>query len=170
MTLSDLHQVVQAAMGWEDSHLWEFSLGQQRFGEPFPDAGWGGGPQTLPAGRVRVRDLLRPRKTHLQYTYDFGDNWDHKLTFTKTRPGEPGVAYPRYVGGERAAPPEDCGGVWGFYDALDALADPKHPDHAQTAEWWGDFTPDALDHEERRGLFSGMAARWAAKTKRAKKG
>jgi len=163
MTLGDLHQVVQAAMGWDDAHLWDFSLGKQRFSQPFPDDGWGGGPRTIDVDRVRIRDLLKPRKTHLKYTYDLGDCWEHELTFTRTRSGEPGVAYPRYIGGERAAPPEDCGGIWGFDEALEALADPEHPDHEATAEWWGDFDPEALDHDQCRTRLSGMASRRARK-------
>lgn len=47
----------------------------------------------------------------LDYTYDFGDSWEHRLTVTDVRPGEPDTAYPRYVAGERAAPPEDCDGI-----------------------------------------------------------
>ena len=76
------------------------------------------------AGKVRLRDVLQPPKTVLDYTYDFGDQWEHQLTVTDIRAGEPGVPYPRYVGGERNGPPEDCGGITGFYEWLGAISDP----------------------------------------------
>ena len=65
------------------------------------------------ASKVRLRDVLQPRKTVLDYTYDFGDQWEHRLTVTDVRAGEPGGSYPRYIGGERNGPPEDCGGISG---------------------------------------------------------
>ena len=147
MTLKVLHDVVQAAMGWFDYHLWELSLGSRRFGLVVPGEDDGEPPLTE-ARRVRLRDLLdRHGKTVLGYTYDFGDGWEHRLTFTGVRLGEPGTDYPRYVAGERAAPPEDCGGVPGFYNGLDILADPQHPEHEDVAEWFGAYDPNHIDVE-----------------------
>src|SRR3546814_12812287 len=90
-----------------------------------PPAGqdWGMEPSRDPA-KVRLRDVLRPRRTIIDYLYDFGDGWEHRLTVTSVRQGEPGIGYPRYVAGERNAPPEDCGGIPGFYEPLGILADP----------------------------------------------
>jgi hypothetical protein len=89
----------------------------------------------LMAGKVRLRDVLKPGKTVIDYTYDFGDNWEHRLTVNDVRAGEPGVSYPRYIGGERNGPPEDCGGIPGFYEWLEAIADPTHEGHAEAKEW-----------------------------------
>src|SRR3546814_12148998 len=85
-----------------------------------PPAGqdWGMEPSRDPA-KVRLRDVLRPRRTIIDYLYDFGDGWEHRLTVTSVRQGEPGIGYPRYVAGERNAPPEDCGGIPGFYEQLE---------------------------------------------------
>lgn len=94
---------------------------------------------------MRLREVLKPRKTVIDYIYDFGDGWEHRLVVTDIRPGEPGIAYPRYLGGERNGPPEDCGGIPGFYALLEALADPAHPSHADLKEWAGDYDPDAFD-------------------------
>ncbi len=144
ITLKALHDVVQAAMGWFDQHLWEMRLGGQRYGRPIPGDDWGG-PPTIRADKIRLSEILGPRKTVLEYIYDFGDSWEHRLTFTDVRPGEPGTAYPRYVAGERAAPPEDSGGIPGFYYALDVLADPNHPEYEDIAEWYDGYDPDNFD-------------------------
>ncbi|MGA9194670.1 MAG: plasmid pRiA4b ORF-3 family protein, partial [Pseudolabrys sp.] len=87
------------------------------------DEDWGGTPRSL-GSHVRLRDVLKPGRTVIDYTYDFGDCWEHRLTVTDVRAGQPGVSYPRYVGGERNGPPEDCGGISGFYEWLTALGDP----------------------------------------------
>ena len=105
---------------------------------------WGTQP-SRDAAKVRLRDVLRPRRTTIDYLYDFGDGWEHRLTVTKLHQGEPGIGYPRYVAGERNAPPEDCGGIPGFYEQLAILADPQHPDHEEVAEWFDDYDPEALD-------------------------
>ena len=62
--------------------------------------------------------MLKPGETVITYTYDFGDDWVHTIRITDIRQGEPGIGYPRYIAGERNGPPEDCGGVPGFYDVL----------------------------------------------------
>ena len=142
ITLDAVHDIVQAAMGWQDSHLWEFVVDRQSYGPPMEDA-WGE-TRGKAASAVRLRDLLSPGKTRISYTYDFGDSWEHRLIVSDVRPGDSGTAYPRFVGGERNGPPEDCGGIPGFYDMLDARADPKHPDHADIGEWLGDYDPDEL--------------------------
>jgi hypothetical protein len=144
ITLKGLHDVVQAAMGWYDQHLWELRQGRQRYGQSIPGDDWGGSP-TIQADKVRLREILKPKKTVLDYVYDFGDSWEHRLTFTDVRSGDPQLEYPRYIAGERAAPPEDCGGTPGFYGALDVLADPKHPDHAEIADWFDGYDPDVVD-------------------------
>ncbi len=143
ITLKVLHDVIQAAMGWADYHLWEFTLGGRRFGPPMDD-NWGDEPR-INATKVRLREVLTPRKTTIAYVYDFGDSWEHRLILTNARPGEPGVSYPRYVAGECNGPPEDCGGIPGFYEKLDIAADPSHPDHAEIKEWLEDYDPNVID-------------------------
>lgn len=87
------------------------------------------------AESVRLRDICRQKQTVLGYAYDFGDDWRMRVIVTDIRQGDPDTDYPRYLGGERAAPPEDCGGVPGFYELLEACNDPKHPDHEEMREW-----------------------------------
>src|SRR5262245_11008319 len=163
ITLKVLHDIIQVVMGWFDYHLWEFTIGKQRFGLPLDDD-WGTEPR-IEAGKVRLRDVLKPRKTVIDYTYDFGDGWEHRLTVTDVRAGQRDVSYPRYIGGERNGPPEDCGGIPGFYELLEAIADRTHPSHAHLKdkllvinscmlklpplftsllEWAGDYDPDTF--------------------------
>ena len=97
VTLKVLHDIIQAVMGWFDCHLWEFAIGKQRYGVPMDDH-WGAEPP-LVAAKARLRDVLTPRKTIIDYTYDFGDSWEHLLTVSNVRAGQPGVSYPRYIGG-----------------------------------------------------------------------
>ena len=141
--LKVLHNISQIAMGWLDYHLWEFTIAKRRYGLP-SDEDWGTEPLN-DAGKVRLRDVLRPRRTTIDYLYDFGDCWEHRLTVSDIRAGDPELSYPRYIAGERNAPPEDCGGIPGFYETLDAAADPNHPDHAEAEEWLDDYDPDEID-------------------------
>jgi len=143
ITFKILHEIVQSVMNWQDCHLWEFTIAKQRFGPPLDDD-WGE-TRKQDAAKVRLCDVLKPRKTVIDYLYDFGDSWEHRITVTKVRPGEAGIAYPRYLGGECNAPPEDCGGLPGFYNTLEALEDKKHPDHAYAEEWFGDYDPNRID-------------------------
>lgn len=143
ITLKVLHDIVQAAMGWLDYHLWEMVIDGKTYGLPMEED-WGTAPRKV-AERVRLRDVLAPGTTRIDYTYDFGDNWEHSLIVSDVRSGEPDIAYPRFIAGERDCPPEDCGGIPGFYEMLEARADPTHPDHAEIAEWLDDYDPDELD-------------------------
>jgi hypothetical protein len=168
ITLKALHDVVQAAMGWHDQHLWELKLGRQRYGRPMPGDDWGGAP-TLRAEKVVLAEVLKPRKTVFDYLYDFGDSWEHRLTITDVRLGEPGGVYPRYVTGEHAAPPEDCGGVPGFYAALEALADPDHPEHADVADWLDGYDPNDMNELALKRALGRIASRRRAPTRAASK-
>jgi hypothetical protein len=146
-TLESLHRVLQIAVGWDDCHMHEFAIGRQRFGAPGPMDDFGG-PPVVSERNIALGQLLTRPRSKLRYTYDFGDSWEHEIVLEKILPPEPNRAYPSCVAGERQGPPEDCGGLPGFYNLLDAIADPKHPDHEDTKEWAGDFDPDAFSIDE----------------------
>ena len=168
ITLKVLHDIVQITMGWLDQHLWEFRIDGRTYGLP-TDEDWGTAPRT-DAIKVRLRDVLKPRKTMIDYVYDFGDSWEHRLIVTRLRPGKPDVSYPHYVGGEWDCPPEDCGGIPGYYNMLDALADPAHPDHADVAEYLEGWDPKEIDELPLRIALGRIANRRnAARTRIAKK-
>jgi hypothetical protein len=143
ITLKVLHDIIQAVMGWFDYHLWEFTIDKKRYGLPM-DEDWGTEPRA-DAAKVRLRDVLKPRRTRIDYIYDFGDSWEHRLTVTGIRQGEAGIAYPRYLAGEWNGPPEDCGGIPGFYQTLAAITDPEHPNHAEAIEWFDEYDPKEID-------------------------
>ncbi|MCU1615177.1 MAG: plasmid pRiA4b family protein [Frankiales bacterium] len=143
--LAVLHEVVQSAMGWTNSHLHEFEIDGRRYGIPDPD--WGDQQVTDEAKGTLFRMVKQGDR--FRYLYDFGDNWTHEITVEKVLAAEPGVRYPRCVAGQGACPPEDVGGIWGYEEFQAALADPSHPDHDERREWAGaPFDPHRFDPAE----------------------
>jgi hypothetical protein len=130
-------------MGWLDYYLWEFRIDGTNYGLPM-DEGWGTSPRKS-ADCTRLRDVIAPGTTIIDYIYDFGDHWAHQLTVSDVRAGNPTIGYPRFVDGERDCQPEDCGGIPGYYEMLEARADPAHPDHAEISEWLDGYDPEELD-------------------------
>ena len=145
MHLDALHRLIQVVMGWEDSHLHMFSKGGRHYSSPSPwgnDFGMPGTPRDLDARKCRINQLLKREKDWMTYMYDFGDSWEHKITLQKILPYDRTVRLPACTGGRRRCPPEDCGGVWGYYEMLETLKDPNAPDHEDFKEWiGGDFDP-----------------------------
>lgn len=84
-----------------------------------------------------------------QYEYDLGDGWKHDILVEEILTPEEARQFPRCVAGERACPPEDCGGVHGFLDLVAAMSDRRHPERQHYLEWLGrEFEPAAFDLEE----------------------
>lgn len=164
MTLKALHETIQQLMGWFDYHLWEFSDKNHRYVPPMVED-WGDKP-CRKAGSVRLRDICERKKTVLTYVYDFGDDWRMCVVITDIRPGDPDMGYPRYLGGERAAPPEDCGGIPGFYDLLDAYENPDRPDHAEARDYLEDYDPHTVDELPIKYALGRIANRRNAARKR----
>ena len=127
LRLDRLHLVLQAAMGWENQHLYSFEAGSRRWSLPDPHLGL----DALPANKATIQQALAAAgHTSLVYTYDFGDDWRHHLTAELTDGPLPGQLYPRLVEAEGRCPPEDVGGPPGYQHFLEAIAHPGHPDHA----------------------------------------
>jgi hypothetical protein len=146
ITLAVLHDAVQAAMGWENSHLHVFAKGRQQYGEPEPGAIFGAGPKD--ERKVRLNQVLTSEGDKLLYEYDFGDSWLHEIQLDEIHTGAPPWP-PVCLAGKGACPPEDCGGVPGYYHFLDAMADRKHPEHREMRDWYGGkFDPAAFDLDE----------------------
>jgi len=146
MTLAQLHDVLQVLMGWEDYHLWCFELGDRRFEWPDPDGmTFAETPPENPA-RVMIGGLLAGKGQTLDYYYDFGDDWCLEISVLGSGKALSGVRYPRCVAGERAGPPEDCGGIGGFRQLLAARRNPRTEDDRELLEWVGeDWDPGAFD-------------------------
>lgn len=157
--LRSLHEVIQAVMAWENNHLYEFTASAKRYGEPDPeDAVWGS--KIYQAKGIRLGKLIERGVTELHYTYDFGDNWQHRVIVEHVADADPTVDYPRFVGGEYAAPPEDVGGPPGFIDFREAMVNPRHPQHSETARWYGSpFHPTDFGKDEIAARVRDIAAK-----------
>jgi hypothetical protein len=151
-SLDSLHLVIQHAMGWTNSHLYRFELGDRRFSEPDPDDC--SDEPAEDARRIRLRDLGLRQGSEFSYVYDFGDWWEHRVMVEAVFAPLAEESYPCCIGGERAGPLEDVGGVHGYAEFLSALRNPRHPEHAQWSEWVPDaFEPDAFDAAETTELL-----------------
>lgn len=142
LTLYDLHNVIQIAMGWYDAHLHQFIVGDEFYGMAEDDLDM----DIEDENKVTLDSLGLREKSKFQYQYDFGDDWMHEILVEKILPRVPDGAYPVCLKGKGACPPEDVGGVWGYADFLEIIQDPEHPEHEETLEWIGEeFKPDHFD-------------------------
>lgn len=149
-----LHDVIQRAMGWYDSHLHQFLLGERPnyiSVEP-PDPENERDHPTMDSRRIPIRALLQRGGGRVLYNYDFGDGWMHEVRLEKEVPLEKDAFLPQCLEGRRACPPEDCGGIYGYADIVRMLKDPKFEPESSSREelleWLGDeFDPEAFDME-----------------------
>jgi hypothetical protein len=136
LLLHRLHDVIQAAMGWTNSHLHQFVVGRTFYGKPDPEfAGFGA--QVLNERRYTVAHIAPAAKKKFIYEYDMGDSWAHEVVVEKELPADVAFKHPVCLAGANACPPEDCGGIHGYYNLLEVLADSKHPEHEELKEWIG---------------------------------
>jgi hypothetical protein len=143
ITLVKLHAVIQAVFGWSGGHLHEFTVGEERFGTPDPEYdAWG---EVRNERTTKLASALGGART-MNYVYDFGDNWQHRIKVEKTLEPAPAGMLPMCVAGANATPPDDCGGIYGYYDFVAAVSDPSHPEHADMSQWIGrPWDPAAFD-------------------------
>lgn len=146
----DLHVAIQDAMGWFDGHLHQFSTiekahrNKQYIGIPDDDFVT----EILPGWQEKISDWFDlEKRTKMNYEYDFGDWWRHKVELEKILPAEDTVSYPLCLTGKRACPPEDCGGIHGYYDIIRISKEgPKSRNDKEIMEWLGDdFDPECFD-------------------------
>ncbi len=144
ITLDRLHDVIQIVMGWTDSHLHEFTIGNKRYTE-YPESKEDG----LACGRYRLGVLIKQKGRTFRYLYDFGDSWEHELVLEESCYFNPELRTElACLDGQRACPPEDVGGVPGYYEFLNALKDPNHEEHESYTEWsGGNFDSERFESE-----------------------
>lgn len=153
-TLTELHDVIQIVMGWTNSHLYEFIVGQKRYGEYDPDMD-GLDEDILDASSTRLVSVLPRVKAKIKYEYDFGDGWVHDVILEKKLTFDSDQQLPTCLTGRRGCPPEDVGGVWGYRRFLDIYHDEHHSEHDEMLEWVGDYYhPENLDVEEINAILS----------------
>ncbi len=147
-TFAQFHSILQDAMGWEDRHLYEFTIKYPDC-EPavqigIPDEEWGD-EEVIDARTVILRDYFKTVPTKARYEYDFGDGWVHLIQLEAILPKEIAAPPPRCLAGKRACPPEDCGGPFGYERLLDGLNNPQHPDYQYLSTHVGEaFEPEAF--------------------------
>jgi hypothetical protein len=146
-TLDEFHEHIQAAMGWENYHLHQFTINDVEFGPVSPDD-MPFGPEFEDETQVVLSNVLPQQGGRLRfgYTYDFGDDWRHEVLLEGKPDPVAGQKYPVCLEGERACPPEDVGGFMGYQVFLNAIADPEHEEHETFLEsCGGSFSPDVFD-------------------------
>ena len=160
-TFSELHDIIQLTMGWGHDHMYEFMLKKTRifdFEEVFDD---GTDPLERDSNDTFLDEVVPRVKTKFTYIYDFGDNWEHQIEVEKIFPPEEGMTYPICLEGERACPPEDSGGIWGYQHKLEVLADESHPDYNDVLDWIGeDWDPELSNLEHVNVLLKNYTEQW----------
>jgi hypothetical protein len=165
-TLDKLHEHIQTAMGWTNSHLHSFKINGTEYGDPDlldDDCA----PEFEDSTSTKISGVL-PRsgkRLRFEYEYDFGDSWKHEILFEGCVRAERGGRYPLCLEGARACPPEDVGGIPGYEEYLEAMADPDDDRHEEFLCWRGAFDPETFDpvkatKKMRRGLPDWRSQRW----------
>jgi hypothetical protein len=144
-TLAELHDHIQLAMGWQNAHLYQFTINGSLYSDPtFSDEVY---PEIRDARVVKLSKFFNEgdKPSRFLYEYDLGDGWQHEVVFESCQRAEKKKRYPLCVDGARACPPEDVGGVYGFARYLEVIADPKHERHKELLAWSGPFDPEAFN-------------------------
>lgn len=152
ITFFELHYTIQIAMGWGNFHLYEFKIGNYRIGiidDDFYDPE-SGTTETIDAKEITLDEVLSKGEVKsFSYEYDFGDGWIHSIEVEKTLPLDPDKYYPVCIKGKLACPPEDCGGLYGYYNLLEIISNKKHPEYKDMVEWMGGrFDPNEFEVDD----------------------
>jgi hypothetical protein len=151
-TFAEFSDVILRAMGWDDSHMHGFAIKniytnikdrivQKLDGADHYD-------EEKDEETVTLDEYFSRQNKKAKYIYDYGDDWLHDIALEKIMDEDTNQIYPRCIAGERACPPEDCGGVWGYEDILNALSDPTNPENEGRVEWYGYFKPEDFDYRD----------------------
>jgi hypothetical protein len=160
----DLHVAIQDAMGWQDYHLHHFEIkgkGKKKVAHiGIPDLeGFGELQEVFPGWEIAVIAYFNALGTEAIYEYDYGDGWLHTVKLEGYMFREKGIKYPICIDGKNDCPPEDCGGVDGYYNVVEVLSDPGHPEHKDMRTWAGeDWDPNRFDPDKVR--FDNPYKRW----------
>ena len=154
--LEELHYVIQIAMGWTNSHLHQYFVGNVRYGVPDPEFG----NNMKDEADFTLADIAARQGSKFRYEYDFGDSWMHEIKVEKIAKAITDHKYPVCADGARNCPPEDVGGIWGYSELVEAMSDPEHERRGEFIEWLGEsFNPEALDLKEANRLLKKLKYR-----------
>ncbi|MEO8353313.1 MAG: plasmid pRiA4b ORF-3 family protein, partial [Chthoniobacteraceae bacterium] len=165
--LAQFSDVVLAVMGWSGGHLHSLDVSGARFEMHGLASDFDDEPGHDEA-KFRLLDFGLTVKDEIHYEYDFGDGWEHSIGLKKILPPAPDFV-PVCLEGARACPPEDCGGIPGFYDMLETAGDPAAPEHEEICEWLGDFDPERFDLVEINAQLAEIARSWKPSRKKGKR-
>lgn len=150
-SLAELHNILQTTMGWENAHLHQFIYKKTFLAPTNP---WADEEYAEDYEGIQLNHLLKRAGGKMQYEYDFGDSWIHEIVLEKTLDRTETGQYPICIAGERACPPEDCGGIGGYMDLLNVLSDPEDEEYEDMLAWLGEeIAPEEFDEEEINSLL-----------------
>jgi hypothetical protein len=152
ITFYELHYTIQIAMGWGNYHMYEFKIGDYQIGRiagdfDDPDSG---GTEIIDSNEITLDEVLSKGEVKsFSYEYDFGDGWMHTIVVEKTMALAADKYFPVCIKGKLNCPPEDCGGLYGYYNLLEIISNKKHPEYRNMVEWMGGkFDPTEFDMED----------------------
>ncbi len=143
ITFKKLHEIIQLSFGWTNSHLYNFDVNGILFS--MPDKEFENNDLDV---KNKINEFLIEKGQKAFYTYDFGDNWEHEIKIVDILKKEKGIRYPKCLDGKRNGPPEDCGGIPGYEDVIDALTGKDKSEYEDRLEWLGDYDPEKFDIDE----------------------
>jgi hypothetical protein len=136
ISLTGLHHVIQAAMGWLNCHLWAFEADNRRFSMRVPsEPEWNERYENSEA--ITLGMLLQAGVRRMEYVYDMGDDWEHRVIVERLTVPIFEVNYPQFLGGEWRCPPEDCGGIPGYYEFMKNVTSKRKDKRAHAIAWYG---------------------------------
>ena len=140
ITFKKLHEIIQLSFGWTNSHLYNFDVNGILFS--MPDKEFENNDLDV---KNKITEFLIEKGQKAFYTYDFGDNWEHEIKIVDVLKKEKGIRYPKCLDGRRNGPPEDCGGIPGYEDVIDALTGKDKSEYEDLLEWLGNYDPEKFD-------------------------
>jgi len=144
ITLHRLSTTILLVMDWDGGHLHQFRIQGIDYAIPHEDYEEDNMPED--EREIILRDMPQGDLNGFIYEYDFGDGWEHTVVLEKVLEPQKGIKYPVCLEGARSCPPDDCGGPHGYEDFLEAIKNPKHPEHESMLEWiGGEFDPEEFD-------------------------
>lgn len=148
-TFFQLHQILQIVMGWENTHLHKFLFNERVISnyEEEAESSFSFLEIKVENGiNICLSELITNHKSTFTYIYDIGNYWEHKILVEDFLPPNPATQYPICIKGKLNCPPEDCGGIYSFYEMLEILSDSTHPDYKFMRQWLGkNYSPELFD-------------------------